>query len=161
MYRGGFIPTNNDVWWLMDIVPFEPWHIKAINPQPMQAADLLCMDNEHNGDYAELQHNGTAVTGMVGGKVVFCLGKVRQWHNRHVVWAMFSADSGKHMVAIVRAIKRLIEMQKGEGRLEVIVRSDFEEGCRLVKKFMGFAFHHHEERFLPDGGSADIYVRYV
>lgn len=144
----------------MKFIPFEPGHIGAIRPQPAQAADLLCA--EEVPDHAESMYEaGPALTGMVGNDIVFCIGKITQWRGRHIVWALMSEKAGQHMVAIVRSLKQMIENSKGDGRLELIVRSDFPQGCKLAEKILGFQFHHREERFLPDGADANIYVRYV
>lgn len=143
----------------MDIVPFSPEHIVRIKAQPAQIPDAMChgMTEAHAKN---LMAVGPAVTGMVGDEIIFCLGKAEIWKNRHVVWSMMSESAGKHMIGIVRAARRLIAMQAGDGRLEVMVRAEFGEGCRFAE-LMGFKFHHYEERFLPDGGDARIYVRYV
>ena len=143
----------------MKIIPFEPEHVRKLNVQRMQAADILA-----NGDpdaYAEaLAKSGTAVTGIDGDEVVFCIGRVELWKGRHTVWALMSRSAGKKMFSIVKAIRRLIDAQTGLGRLEFYVRADFIEGCKLAD-LMKFKLHHYEEKFLPDGSDAFVYVRYV
>ena len=143
----------------MNIVPFDKSHIDAIIPQRAQASDLL-MAREDESSMDVITENSDALTGMVDGKPVFCIGKTKQWKGRYIVWALLSNTANKHMVAIVRACRRIIEAQRGDGRHEIIVRADFQEGCKLAK-MMGFKFHHDEERFLPDGTDAKIYVRYI
>lgn len=145
----------------MKIVPFDSSHVSAIVPQPQQATDLLCMQRSASDPVSDLAKLGPAVTGIDGDEVVFCVGKITQWEGRHIVWALISANAGRKMISMVRAFRRLLEMQKGEGRLEVIVRAGFPEGCRLIGRVMGFKYHHYEENFLPDGSDAHIYVRYV
>lgn len=144
----------------MKFIPFEPGHIDKIVPQPRQAADILCSNTEANYNQ-KLAESGPAVTAVVGDEIVFCIGKIQQWPGRHIVWALLSKDSGKYMVRIVRALRRMIETYKGDGRLELIVRADFPQGCKLAEDVLGFTFHHYEERFLPDGSDAKIFVRYV
>lgn len=145
----------------MKIIPFEPGHLKLIIPQKSQVADMLSGDMASDEYGKSLAKAGPAVTGIHDGEVVFILGKSEQWKGRHIVWSMMSDKANKHMLAIVRAIKRVVPMFKGDGRIEVIVRADFKEGCKLVERFFDFKFHHYEERFLPDGSDAKIYVRYL
>lgn len=145
----------------MKIVPFEPGHIKSIVPQRSQVADMLSgnMTTEEYGN--ALKNSGPAITGIHDGDVIFIVGAAKQWEGRHIVWSMMSYKAGKHMFSIINAIKRAIPLYKGSGRMEVMVRADFAEGCKLVERFFGFTFHHYEERFLPDGSDAKIYVRYL
>lgn len=136
----------------MNIVPFEPAHADRIDLQEEQCKIGSEVTSE------ELARAGDAFTGMIGDEVLFCAGRVRQWQGRWLLWAMLSKDANKYMLQITRAIRRLIDLAAMDGRLEVIVRSGFEEGHRWAK-ILGMRYHHHEERFLPDGSDADIYVR--
>lgn len=143
----------------MKIVPFEPEHLKALTVQRQQLGDLLIHGDRES--YAQnLANAGVAVTGMEGDEVIFCIGRVELWKGRHTVWALMSQSAGKKMFGIVKAIRRLIDVQDGLGRLEFYVRADFKEGCKLAD-IMKFKMHHYEERFLPDGSDAFVYVRYV
>lgn len=143
----------------MEIIPFDVSHLNSIIPQRSQVVDLLCSKNA--APIAIAENSGLAITGVHDGGIIFCAGAIEQWEGRHIVWSLMSHNAGKHMFSIVKAFKRLIPMYAGSGRIEVIVRADFPEGCRLVEKFFGFTFHHYEERFLPDGADARIYVRYL
>lgn len=144
---------------MMEMIPFDPCHLDTIIPQRSQVVDLLCSKDSMASTIPK--DAGPAVTGMQDGEVIFCAGSIKQWEGRHIIWSIMSRNSGKHMFSIVKAIKRLMPLYAGSGRIEVIVRADFPEGCRLVEKFFGFTFHHYEERFLPDGADARIYVRYL
>lgn len=143
----------------MELVPFDQSHLKSLNPQRSQVVDLMCM--EQSSTSGKLSDMGLALTGIHNGEVVFCFGVAKQWEKRHIVWSLMSAKAGKYMLSIIRSISRLEPMFIGAGRLEVMVRADFPEGCRLVERFFGFEFHHYEEKFLPDGSDALIYVRYI
>jgi hypothetical protein len=144
----------------MKIVPFEPSHLGTITPQRSQVVDLLC-SKDAVAESTALANSGPAITGMHDGEVIFCAGSVKQWEGRHIIWSIMSHKAGKHMFGIVKSIKRLIPLYAGLGRMEVVVRADFPEGCRLIEKFFGFTFHHYEEKFLPGGADARIYVRYL
>lgn len=145
----------------MKMVPFEPKHLRAINPQSAQATELLSQGATPEECAQSLISSGPAMTGLDGGEVIFIVGKSEQWPGRHIVWSMMSKNAGKYMVSIVKALKRLLVLAVGDGRIEVIVRADFPEGCRLVERFFDFKFHHYEEKFLPDGADAKIYVRHM
>lgn len=143
----------------MELVPFHPSHLDSISPQRSQVVDLLCSKDVASS--ASLTDMGLAITGMHDGEVIFCAGAAKQWEKRHIIWSIMSHKAGKHMFGIVKAMMRLEPMYKGAGRLEIMVRADFPEGCRLVEKFFKFKLHHYEEKFLPDGSDALIYVRYM
>lgn len=143
----------------MIIVPFRPEHIDMIEIQPAQVPDAMC-HNFNKMSMEQLRAAGPAITGIIDDKVIFCLGRFEVWNGRHIVWSLLSKHAAKHMVSVVRAIKRALNMQTGMGRLEIIVRAAFPEGCKLAE-MMGFKMHHYEEKFLPDGTDAKIYVRYV
>jgi hypothetical protein len=123
------------------------------------------MQSEISGGITEgyargLKNAGIAYTGMLDGEVLFCCGMAKCWEGRWVLWSMLSKKAAKHMLRITRISKRLIELHcNNYGRLEVTVRSDFEQAHRWVK-MLGVPFHHHEEKFLPGGHDADIYVRF-
>lgn len=139
----------------MKIVPFEPSHLVGIDLQEWQSE----ITGELSPGYAtSLASAGPAFTGIDGDVVVFCGGCAKMWEGRHIVWSMLSKCSARHLISITRAAKRLIEMQSG--RIEAIIRSDFDQGHRWAR-MCGLSFHHHEERFLPNGRDADIYVRFV
>lgn len=143
----------------MKLIPFEPVHITAIDLQDDQAGDDPY--TKFNIGYGQYLHDsGAAVTGIVGDTVVFCIGKVEIWKNRHMVWALVSKSARNHMVTITKAIKRLMKLYRGDGRFEVVVRADFEQGHRWVRMF-GFVKYTLEEKYLPNGTDARVYVRFL
>jgi hypothetical protein len=143
----------------MDIIPFKPEHITMIDVQQAQTSDDACV--RRNDDYGKwLATTGPAITGMVDGRVIFCVGKAKQWEGRHIIWSVLSKDAGKYLLRITKALRRILMIQEGEGRLELIVRADFKNGCDWAS-VLGFEQHHFEEKFLPDGADAWIYVRHT
>lgn len=145
----------------MKLIPFELEHLDRIQPQAAQATELLVKGVTSKEYTQNLLSTGPAITGISGDEVVFIIGKSEQWPGRHIIWSVMSKNAGKFMFGIVKSIKRLVDTAIGDGRIEVIVRADFPEGCRLVEKFFDFKFHHYEEKFLPDGSDALIYVRFM
>lgn len=130
----------------MKIVPYEPRHMADMKIQKAQISAHLAIPEV-----------GEAITGLVNDKPVFCAGRITPWEGRHIMWAVLSEDACRHMLTITRELIYFIDLC--EGRLELIVDSEFEAAHRWAK-ILGFGLHHHEEMFLPNGGDADIYVRF-
>lgn len=138
----------------MIIVPMKPEHITEIKVQKKQLEIIGCFSIPYA---MELMALGPAFAGLRGNEVVGCGGVAKLWEGRYMLWSILSESAGPHMLAIIRATKRLLRTQTG--RVEAVVRSDFTEAHRLVK-MCGLRWHHHEEKFLPGGLDADIYVRF-
>ena len=52
-----------------------------------------------------------------------------------MLWALLSITAGRHMVAIFRAARRIVDLHTGE--LLAMVREDFDQGHRMVN-MLGF-----------------------
>lgn len=91
------------------------------------------------------------------GYVLFCCGFVTQWPGRHNAWAALSKRTSRRMFAVVSTMKRMVTLVPS-GRIDLTVCSNFQPAHRLAK-ILGFRHHHHEERYWPDGGDADVYTR--
>lgn len=137
----------------MNIIPFKPEHALRIVLQDEQADMKTELSPE------ALAASGESFTAMVGDEVIAVVGRARQWDRRWVVWAMLSKNAGPHMLAVTRFTKRLLELGRMDGRMELMVKSSFSAGHRWAR-ILGFKWHHHEEQFLPGGVDADIYVRF-
>lgn len=137
---------------MIDLVTYDPTHALAMRVQELQPVEMT-------PEYAQSMLAGPAVTGLLKGQPLFCVGKVPVWRRRWLVWALLSEDAKHHMLRITRIMLRLAELQRGTGRHEVIVSTSFKQAHRWAK-MAGFAWHHHEEQFLPDGRDADIYIRF-
>ena len=137
------------------IVDFQPEHLLRLKIQERQT------EVEQSLEYGKaLMSAGPAWTGLDGERVVFCAGKAEQWAGRYVLWAILAKEAKRHMLQITRAVKRGMLLLEDGARFEAIVQSDFEQGHRWAS-MVGMRWHHHEERFLPDGTDADIYVRFT
>lgn len=139
----------------MIVVPFNPRHAMAIKLQPKQLEAVGLITPKYADDLARL---GPAFAGIDGDCVVFCGGRAELWPGRSIVWALLSKDAGHYMVRMTRIAKILLGMQEG-GRLEVVIRSDFEQAHRWAK-MLGFQHECHKPRYLPGGLDADEYVRF-
>jgi hypothetical protein len=138
----------------MNIVNMQPDHLVGMAVQKKQLEVIGIVSPEYASDLIRL---GPAFAGIVDDKVVACGGCAELWKERHMMWAILSDAAGPHLFKIKNAALRLMSMQVG--RLEAYVRTDFPEGHRFAK-MCGLRWHHHEERFLPGGIDADVYVRF-
>lgn len=138
------------------IIDYVPEHLLQLNIQPGQRE----MHAEITPEYAQSLTVGPAFTAIDGDFIIGCGGLVEQWRGRWMLWSVLSVRAKDYMVRLTFAARRTIAMQGvGRRRLEAIVRTEFVEGHRWAK-LLGLSFHHHEERFLPNGEDADIYVRF-
>lgn len=131
-------------------------HIREVeaNLQPGQVSEIREMSPE------VLVKQGVGFAGVDGGKTIFVIGRVRFWEGRYAGWALLSADAWRYMLPITRAVKAMIKLHGNDGRLEIITQCRFNEACRWAE-ILGFTFHHREEKFLPNGEDANIYVRFT
>lgn len=138
----------------MKIIDFKPWHATVFDAEGQpELSGISIPDNAQS-----LVGAGPCFTGTDDNDtIVGCGGLAQIWPGRYLMWALLSKESGKHMVSITKMAKRLLRLC--EGRIEVIVRSDYQTGERWVQ-MLGFEWHHHEELFLPGGHDADIYMRF-
>lgn len=135
----------------MIIASFKPEHAALIALQNKQSEVIGAVDAQLLADC------GVASTLIIDDEIIMCGGVVEQWQGRHVLWAMLSDKAGKYLYRATKFGRRLMETR--DGRVEAIVRSDYPQAHRWVQ-LMGMKWHHHEERFLPGGIDADIYVRF-
>lgn len=138
----------------MNVIGFLPEHAMRMKLQPAQAEVMGVLSVE----YAQtLARAGKAYSVTAGDDIVFCGGIAQIWPGRSMLWALLSDTAKKHMLFLTRGVRRFVSMQSG--RIETIVRTDFAEAHRWAK-MCGLNWHHHEEKFLPGGLDADIYVRF-
>lgn len=134
------------------VVPFRAEHVSMMQIQESQA--------ELKSEVPpEALVGDDSFTVLHEDRVIAMGGFALQWKGRWVLWSTLSPEAAKHMVRITKMVKRAISMRP-PGRLEIMVQSGFEQGHRWAE-VLGFRHHSHEERYLPDGGDADIYVRFV
>lgn len=137
---------------MMLVVKFRLEHIAMIEAQDSQR-DQIDPDN-----YKLLSMSGPCHTVIENDKVMLAGGLSKIWDGRYLLWSLVSKHAGAKMLAYTRGVRRFLELHDCP-RVEMIVRSSFEAGHRWAH-MLGFNWHHHEERFLPDGSDGDIYVRF-
>jgi hypothetical protein len=138
---------------MIQVVEYEVEHALLINLQAAQRQEI-------GADYAQMLKDGSeAVTGLVGDKVLFCIGKIKVWPGRNIVWALISVEAKRYMKSITKIARQLWELQRGEGRFEAYVRSHWPQGWKWAE-LVGMKWEGHQQRFFPDGGDAETFVRF-
>ncbi len=115
----------------MMLEAFRPEHLRAMKVQPQQQAELQEVDDDY---LAWLAAAGPCVTIRDGDTIVAC-GGVIDWQEGSSLWSFLGENAGRHMHAVVRAARRLIEVS----RLPIMAEVDlgFGPGCRLLE-LLGF-----------------------
>jgi len=103
---------------MIEEIKFEPWHLDMIEAQDAQK-DVVTSDV-----------GGTAFT-LIDGRILACYGAVKIWDGRWMAWAVLSRYACEKMLSVTRHVKNV--MKQADGRLEIIVESDFPEGMRWAK----------------------------
>lgn len=132
----------------MKIIPFRPEHLDEL---PGQYAP---------GHGVALAAAGPAYSAVDGNAVIACAGLMKQWDERAIAWAIMAAETGRHMLAITRAVKRGMALHPFR-RIEAAVRADFEAGHRWME-MLGFSVEAPRmEAYTPDGADAVLYAKVV
>lgn len=141
----------------MNIIPFRPEHLEELKLQPSQAWMQDNMTPEYG---AALAAAGPAYTAIVGNGVVGCAGLIPQWQGRALAWALIACEAGPHLLGIVRAIRRGLDVIHPCRRVEAAVCADFAAGHRLMG-LLGFTRETPEpmRSYTPDGADAVLYAK--
>ena len=131
-------------------VPFKRWHMAWLAeggaPIPLDVDALMMLEGQNSW------------TIVVDGAPMACGGTMQQWPGRHTGWAYLNPNTGRHMAAVTRRAKALLDEVKG--RIEITVRCDFEPGHRWAR-MLGFEVETPEMKgYGPEGESHTGYVRF-
>lgn len=123
----------------MEIVPFEPRHLRRVRPQPAQAELALYRDwlADRLDAYAL---RGCAFTGLVAGRVAACAGVRPLWPGVGEAWAVFSLEALDRRFALFRATARglaTIENRQGLRRVQATCHENHPEAARFLQA-LGF-----------------------
>lgn len=138
---------------MVDLVPFKRWHIAWLQEQTGDAKDF--MFDTDTLLTLEKQNSWTLVVDM---RPVACGGTLQHWPGRHTAWTYLNKDTGRHMVAITKAVQSKLVPVKG--RIELTVLHGFEQGHRWAR-ILGFEVETPEMLgFGPNGETHTGYVRF-
>ena len=140
----------------MIVEPFKPFHIALLRAQGVQSAQLREVSIVPLNYESVAQPLGPAVTVFDSGRVILCGGIVIQAPGRGECWALMSAEAGRHLLWLTRAIERFTTMQEWQ-RLEASVEKGFRDGCRWVE-LLGFEFEGEMKAY---GLNGETHLRYA
>lgn len=115
----------------MIVEAFRPEHVLTMRLQPQQQAEGVHADADY---LARLVDAGPAATLMHAGKPVASAG-VLDYADGSYLWAFLSESAGVHMLAVVRAARRLTQIARPP--VYATVDYGFQPGCRLLR-LLGF-----------------------
>lgn len=145
----------------MQIVNFEPRHLRRVAPQPAQAALALYRDwlADRLDPYAL---RGCAFTGLIDGKVVGCAGVRPLWPGVGEAWAVFSLEALDRRVSLFRAAARglaALEDAQALRRIQATCHADHAAGARFLQA-LGFEREGVLRRYgLHGEGNYFLYAR--
>lgn len=104
-----------------------------------------------------LEKSMYSYSGVYDGRIVCCFGAMEMWKDRALIWAVFSSNTSRATLSIVR------EMRKGLDRLpfrrlEMDVRADVPKAIQLAF-LLGFRFEAERRSFFPDGTTGFLFSR--
>lgn len=139
----------------MRIEPLRAWHLESLELQPSQA---MFGDVIHQPGYAEmLVRAGPAFAAVQDDTVLGCGGSVEMYPTRAQIWSLISANAGRHMLGIHRAVEGYLK-QMPHRRVEAQVVAGFEPGARWLKR-LGFEFEGTMRAYAFNGSDCWLYAR--
>lgn len=143
---------------MIQIVPFKPEHLTAIEVQGHQALVRPLLSQP---EYIAALQTGPAYSAIDDdGVVIGCAGLIIHWSGRAHGWTILCGDL-KHnhrMLFIHREIVAYLR-RCSIRRIECVVQSNFRSGHRWVR-LLGFKRETYRMKgYMPDGGEATGYAR--
>lgn len=136
----------------MRIEPFHPVHVLRMSLQAHQLSDRT----HATGDYLmRLKRAGPAYTAFYQDHPIASAG-IAYDGERHTLWGFFDRSSGRHMLVLVRWLKRFLELC-GTPAVESMVKEGFDPGCRFLE-LLGFKRREPQHGYGPGG---ETFIRYV
>lgn len=141
---------------MMTARAFEPYHIDLLMAQGVQPAQARQVSHVP-ATYASVQKPpGIALTAMCGDHVVLCGGIIPARPTVGILWALLSADAGRHMLWLHRATLRVLDLQRWV-RIEADVEEGFPAGCRWLE-LLGFKSEGQMPKY---GLNGETHIRFV
>jgi len=128
---------------MIEQIKFAPWHLDLIEVQ----------DAQKGIDYKPV--GGTAYT-LIDGRILACYGAVKVWEGRWMAWAVLSRYAKDKMLSVTRYVKQ--SMAEADGRLEIIVESDFKGGLRWAN-MLGYTMEVERMRKFLNGKDYALFAR--
>jgi len=116
----------------MDIVAFKSEHMLAMDIQDAQADARQFFNPGHLAYLEELD----SFTVLFDGQPAMCIGWFEVYPTRALVWAVLARSAGRHMTALTRFVRRLVDGLPHR-RVEAEVDAEFAPGHRWLE-MLGF-----------------------
>lgn len=110
-----------------------PEHLLLIEAQSAQRSEFTQAVGPALGMIAE---SGEAWSGWFNNRCIVAGGIFPKWRGTGIVWSLFGANAGRHMVAITRKAQSVIDNSKHR-RLEITTLVGFEPAARWAR-VLGF-----------------------
>lgn len=143
---------------MIEIVPFNPVHLKHIDLQSDQKANCELFDCP---DYIELLLMGEAYTAFYNGEIIVIAGVFPLTDYMGRAWALVSENAGRALIPASRKISDFLK-ETLYARVDTPVRRGFINGHRWAK-LLGFTNEtpeHGMKRYGFDGETYDLYAFY-
>ena len=140
----------------MIVEPFKPFHMQLLIAQGVQPSQVQQVSHVPASYASFARPAGLAMTVLDGERVVLCGGIVPTGPQHGLLWAVLSADAGRHMLWLHRATLRFLDIEPRR-RIEATVEKGFPQGRRWLK-LLGFKF---EGRMPGYGDNGETHLRYA
>ena len=140
---------------MQKVVPFRREHLEWIAAAGNTQLGVFVLTP---ADMQALEAQNSWTLLISDGTPIGCGGTVEQWKGRHIGWAILRHDAGKHMKAITRVTRHVLELARG--RIETTVRADFKNGHRWAK-LLGFVVENPPGILKQYGPEGEAHVSYV
>lgn len=134
------------------IIPFEAWHLDALEHQPAQVDAYAYVDVASHMNLA----NDLAFTGITD-RIVGCAGLIPMYEGHDLAWANLSVCGPAVFLKIHRAIQRFL-IKRNTRRTEMWVRADFEAAHRWAR-LLGFEWEGQMRFVDPARYDLELYAR--
>lgn len=137
----------------MRVIPFQAWHLTALERQPIQAA------GDDEPDPAAYEAGGPAWTVTGADRLpLACAGFIRAaWPGQALAWSILGTHLGATMVPFTRRV-RLEFARSGFHRIEALVQAGHAEGHRWAR-MLGMTHEGTMRRWGPHGIDHDVYAK--
>jgi hypothetical protein len=138
----------------LQVVVFKPFHIELLSAQGVQAGQV----SQEPASFARVSRPpGPALTLFDDDQVLVCGGICTMSPRLGLLWALLSANAGRHMLWIHRATLRFIDTEPLQ-RLEASVEKGFGAGCRWVQ-LLGFEYEGDMRGYGEGGETHERWAR--
>ena len=143
---------------MIDVVPFNPIHLRFLDLQSEQSAIGILFDNLQ---YQNLLLDGPGQTILGQSDIVACVGIFRLTSYSGQAWALLSQHVRPYMVELTRHVRRELRRCKFV-RVETSVKRDYKNGhrwCRLLG-MVNETPDRGMKYYGPNGETHDLYAFY-